>query len=245
MLSEKLKEIESNRETQTKNRKDKIKISLVGYTNAGKSTIFNLLTESDVFAEDKLFATLDSTTRVFQVDKAHSALLSDTVGFIRKLPAHLVASFKSTLNEVRDADILLHIIDITHPFYEDHISVVNQTLKELKFEDKVILHVFNKVDILEDKDVIEHVTRKYENVVIVSAIRGFRIEELKNMVKDVIEEKFGDETIELTYAQSGVVSSIHNLAKVNDLKYEDDKIIVKFRADKMNSEKIRRLIESG
>lgn len=245
MLSEKLKEIESNRETQTKNRKDKIKVSLVGYTNAGKSTIFNLLTESDVFAEDKLFATLDSTTRVFQVDKAHSALLSDTVGFIRKLPAHLVASFKSTLNEVRDADILLHIIDVTHPFYEDHISVVNQTLKELKFEDKVILHVFNKVDILEDKDVIEHVTRKYENVVIVSAIRGFRIEELKNMVREVIEEKFGDETIELSYAQSGIVSSIHNLAKVNDLKYEDDKIIVKFRADKMNSEKIRRLIESG
>ena len=242
MLTAKLKEIETNREIQVKNRKEMVKISLVGYTNAGKSTIFNLLTESDVFAEDKLFATLDSTTRVFQVDKTHTALLSDTVGFIRKLPAHLVASFKSTLNEVRDADILLHIIDITHPFYEDHISVVNQTLKDLHFEDKVLIHVFNKVDILEDKDRIELVNRRYENVVIVSAKRGFRIEELKSMVREIIESKFGDETLELTYAQSGLVSAIHDLAKVNDLKYEDDRIVIKFRADKVNSEKIKRLV---
>lgn len=242
MLTAKLKEIETNREIQVKNRKEMVKISLVGYTNAGKSTIFNLLTESDVFAEDKLFATLDSTTRVFQVDKTHTALLSDTVGFIRKLPAHLVASFKSTLNEVRDVDILLHIIDITHPFYEDHISVVNQTLKDLHFEDKVLIHVFNKVDVLEDKDRIELVNRRYENVVIVSAKRGFRIEELKSMVREIIESKFGDETLELTYAQSGLVSAIHDLAKVNDLKYEDEKIVIKFRADKVNSEKIKRLV---
>ena len=242
MLTDKLKEIESNRETQTKNRKEMVKVSLVGYTNAGKSTIFNLLTESDVFAEDKLFATLDSTTRVFQVDKTHTTLLSDTVGFIRKLPAHLVASFKSTLNEVRDADILLHIIDITHPFYEDHISVVNQTLKDLHFEDKVLIHVFNKVDVLEDRDRIEYVNRKYENTVIVSAKRGFQIEELKSMVTNIIEEKFGDEVIELDYSQSGLVSSIHNLAKVNDLKYEDDRIVVRYRADKVNSEKIKRLL---
>lgn len=242
MLTAKLKEIESNREIQVKNRKEMVKISLVGYTNAGKSTIFNLLTESDVFAEDKLFATLDSTTRVFPVDKTHTALLSDTVGFIRKLPPHLVASFKSTLNEVRDADILLHIIDITHPFYEDHISVVNQTLKDLHFEDKVLLHVFNKVDVLEDKDRIEFVNRKYENVVIVSAKRGFRIEELKSMVREIIESKFGDETLELNYAQSGLVSAIHDLAKVNELKYEDDRIVVRFRADKTNSEKIKRLV---
>lgn len=242
MLTAKLKEIEANREIQVKNRKEMVKISLVGYTNAGKSTIFNLLTESDVFAEDKLFATLDSTTRVFQVDKTHTALLSDTVGFIRKLPAHLVASFKSTLNEVRDADILLHIIDITHPFYEDHISVVNQTLKDLHFEDKVLIHVFNKVDVLEDKDRIELVNRRYENVVIVSAKRGFRIEELKSMVREIIESKFGDETLELNYAQSGLVSAIHDLAKVNDLKYEDEKIVIKFRADKVNSEKIKRLV---
>jgi GTP-binding protein HflX len=242
MLSDKLKEIESNRDTQTKNRKDIVKVALVGYTNAGKSTIFNLLTESDVFAEDKLFATLDSTTRVFEVDKTHTALLSDTVGFIRKLPTHLIASFKSTLNEVRDADILLHIIDITHPFYEDHIKVVDQTLKDLRFEDKVLIHVFNKVDLLEDKEVIESVNRKYDNTVIVSAVRGFRIEELKIMVKDIIETKFNDETLELDYTQSGIVASIHNLAKVNDLRYEDDKIVIKFRADKMNSEKIKRLV---
>ncbi len=142
-LKEKLEKIESQRITQSQGRKDLTRISLVGYTNAGKSTLFNLLTSSSVFAENKLFATLDSTTRSFEIEHGEKLLLSDTVGFIRKLPPHLVASFKSTLNEVRDADIILHVVDLSHPFYEDHIRVVDQTLKELGCDKENIIRIFN------------------------------------------------------------------------------------------------------
>ena len=121
-LKEKLKKIEKQRKTQSQQRNEFIRITLVGYTNVGKSTMFNLLTNADVFAENKLFATLDSTTRMLDIGNKEKLLISDTVGFIRKLPPNLVASFKSTLNEVRDADIILHIIDLTHPYFEDQDS---------------------------------------------------------------------------------------------------------------------------
>ncbi|MCK5088087.1 MAG: GTPase HflX, partial [Melioribacteraceae bacterium] len=122
-LKEKLGKIESQYKTKSLKRKDFLRASLVGYTNAGKSTLINLLTEADVLAEDKLFATLDSTTRSFELEKNKSIMISDTVGFIRKLPHNLVASFKSTLNVVKDADFILHVIDVSHPFFEDHINV--------------------------------------------------------------------------------------------------------------------------
>ncbi len=174
-LKEKLIKIESQRETQSLSRKDLIKISLVGYTNAGKSTLFNLLTSADVFAEDKLFATLDSTTRSLELNKNQKILLSDTVGFIRKLPPNLVASFKSTLNEVRDADIILHVIDLSHQYYEDHIQVVEETLKEFGGNKKTIIKVFNKVDLVIDKSKINYVLNKYDNSVVISAHRGINI----------------------------------------------------------------------
>ncbi len=123
----------------------------MGYTNAGKSTLINLLTEADVLAENKLFATLDSTTRSLEIEKGKQMLISDTVGFIRKLPHNLIESFKSTLNVVRDSDIILHVIDISHPFFEDHIKVVDETLKELGCDTKPKLHLFNKVDNLEER----------------------------------------------------------------------------------------------
>jgi len=123
-LKEKLTQIESHRVTQSAGRKNATRIAIAGYTNAGKSTLFNLLTSSDVFAEDKLFATLDSTTRLLEVHDTEKILISDTVGFIRKLPPQLVASFKSTLSEVREADIIFHVIDASHNFYEDHLKVV-------------------------------------------------------------------------------------------------------------------------
>ena len=156
-LKEKLKKIESQRSTQSSNRKNHVRVSLAGYTNAGKSTLFNLLTKSDVFAEDKLFATLDSTTRALDLIGRQKMLISDTVGFIRKLPPHLVASFKSTLNEVRDADIILHVIDMSHHFYEDHLKIVDDTLKEFGSEDKIEIKVFNKVDAVKDKSKIEFI----------------------------------------------------------------------------------------
>lgn len=145
LLKEKLKQIDKQNETQRKNRGELIRVALVGYTNVGKSTIMNMISKSEVFAENKLFATLDTTVRKVVIDNL-PFLLSDTVGFIRKLPHHLVECFKSTLDEVREADILVHVVDISHPNFEDHINTVNETLKDLGAIDKPVITVFNKID---------------------------------------------------------------------------------------------------
>lgn len=148
LLRKRLAEIDKQSLTQRKERGEFIRVALVGYTNVGKSTIMNLISKSDVFAENKLFATLDTTTR--KVVLGHTPfLLSDTVGFIRKLPHHLVESFKSTLDEVREADLLLHVVDISHPNYEEQLAVVEKTLQDLKTTDKPVITVFNKMDIYE------------------------------------------------------------------------------------------------
>jgi GTP-binding protein HflX len=145
LLKEQLKKIDVQMTTQRKNRGKMIRVSLVGYTNVGKSTIMNLLSKSDVFAEDKLFATLDTTVRKVVIENL-PFLLSDTVGFIRKLPTDLIESFKSTLDEVRESDLLVHIVDISHPVFEEQIKVVNDTLKDLSVSEKPLIIVFNKID---------------------------------------------------------------------------------------------------
>lgn len=148
LLRKRLSEIDKQAQTQRKDRGEFIRVALVGYTNVGKSTLMTLLSKSDVFAENKLFATLDTTTRKVVFENT-PFLLSDTVGFIRKLPHHLVESFKSTLDEVREADILLHVVDISHPAYEDQLGVVNKTLQEIGAFEKPILTIFNKMDLYE------------------------------------------------------------------------------------------------
>jgi GTP-binding protein HflX len=154
-LKVQLEKIDRQMVTQRKNRGQMIQVALVGYTNVGKSTIMNLVSKSDVFAENKLFATLDTTVRKVVIENL-AFLLSDTVGFIRKLPHGLVEAFKSTLDEVRNADILCHIVDISHPGFEEQISVVNETLKEIGANDKKVILVFNKIDaftyILKEED---------------------------------------------------------------------------------------------
>jgi GTPase len=242
-LKEKLKSIESQRQTQSKGRKDFVRISIAGYTNAGKSTLFNLLTKSDVFAEDKLFATLDSTTRTINFDTKGKILLSDTVGFIRKLPAHLVASFKSTLNEVRDSDIIIHMIDLSHPYFEDHLKVVEDTLKEFDSEHKKEILVFNKVDSITDKGTIGYVRNKYPNSVIISAQKGINISSLIKSIENIIEESFVEEELTLRIEQTKLASQIHDLAEVTSVKYNQDTVLFKFRANKENSEKIKKLLE--
>lgn len=144
-LKDQLKKIDRQMFSQRGNRGSLVRIALVGYTNAGKSTIMNLLSKSEVFAENKLFATLDTTVRKVVIENV-PFLLSDTVGFIRKLPTQLIESFKSTLDEVREADILMHVVDISHPNFEDHIRVVNETLKDINAHDKPVYLVFNKID---------------------------------------------------------------------------------------------------
>ncbi len=152
-LRRSLEKFENQKAVQRKSRGKLVRVALIGYTNVGKSTLMNALTKADVFAENKLFATLDTTTRKVVIGNL-PFLLSDTVGFIRKLPTHLVESFKSTLDEVREADLLLHVVDISHPEFEDHIRVVNKTLQDLKAADKPTILVFNKIDLYtyEEKD---------------------------------------------------------------------------------------------
>ncbi len=242
LLKEKLVKIESQRSTQRHGREDFTRISLVGYTNAGKSTLFNLLTNSDVFAEDKLFATLDSTTRLLGVGKNGKLLLSDTVGFIRKLPHNLVASFKSTLDEVRNADIILHVIDLSHPFFEDHIKVVEQTLNELGCRDKVILKVFNKVDAVQDRSRIQFAKNNFDGCVIISAQRGINISGLNEMLANIIEGSFVEERIAIGLAESKKAATIHSLAEVLSTKYDHKSMHITYRARKENSDKIKKIV---
>ncbi|MEI6088510.1 MAG: GTPase HflX [Bacteroidota bacterium] len=206
LLRKRLGDIDKQAFTQRKERGEFIRVALVGYTNVGKSTIMTLLSKSDVFAENKLFATLDTTTRKVVFENT-PFLLSDTVGFIRKLPHHLVESFKSTLDEVREADILLHVIDVSHPQYEEQIGVVNKTLQELKAFDKPILSVFNKMDMyiertfddwLEDQvkeELLQDLKDKWNlatdhNCVFVSAVEKMNIDELKEMMLERIRTQY-------------------------------------------------------
>lgn len=245
LLKEKLKKIESVRETQSHNRKDFVRICLVGYTNAGKSTLFNLLTDAGVFAEDKLFATLDSTTRGVDLGRSDRILLSDTVGFIRKLPANLVASFRSTLNEVKDADIILHVVDLAHPYYEDHIKVVRDTMKDLGNDTKPVILVFNKVDAVEDKDKIAFARNKYENSVVISAERGINITSLKDLINKFVEESFVEEMVDLSISDSKTAARIHTLAEVTSTKYDAKKIHITYKTNKENSDKIKKLVNGN
>jgi GTP-binding protein HflX len=164
LLKEKLKEIDKQMSVQRGNRGQLVRVALVGYTNVGKSTMMNLLSKSEVFAENKLFATLDTTVRKVVLENL-PFLLTDTVGFIRKLPHQLVESFKSTLDEVREADLLIHILDISHPNFEDHYNVVNETLAEIDDSEKPVILVFNKIDAYnyEEKDENDPSPMKPEN----------------------------------------------------------------------------------
>ncbi len=205
-LKKKLEKIDQQNTTQRKTRGKMIRVALVGYTNVGKSTLMNLLTKSEVFAENKLFATLDTTVRKLAFDGI-PFLLSDTVGFIRKLPHHLVESFKSTLDEVRESDILLHVVDMAHPQYEDHIRTVQQTLSDLDATDKPILMVFNKVDLFREKEYDElldeegkqeveeglqdRLTREFgDRLVFVSAITKENIDSLRMKITALVREEY-------------------------------------------------------
>jgi len=195
LLKEELEKIDKQRQTQRKSRSNIVRVSLVGYTNVGKSTLMNLLSKSSLKAENKLFATVDATVRKVVIGDI-PFLLSDTVGFIRKLPHHLIESFKSTLDEVREADILLHVVDISHPFHDNHIEVVKKTLAELGAGDITTILVLNKIDLLEhDQNVkLEELTGYYrqhgfDNVVFISAHRKENIHALRKMLFDEVKKK--------------------------------------------------------
>ena len=206
-LKDKLEEIDRQMSTQRSNRGQLVRVALVGYTNVGKSTMMNILSKSDVFAENKLFATLDTTVRKVVLENL-PFLLSDTVGFIRKLPTQLVESFKSTLDEVREADILVHVLDISHPTFEEHFRVVNETLKEIKAIDKPTLVVFNKIDayhpVIKSPDDLTPPTRENLSleelekswmskispgrIVFISAEKRINLDELRSVLYEMVKE---------------------------------------------------------
>ena len=207
LLKKKIETIDKQMEVQRGNRGQLVRVALVGYTNVGKSTLMNVISKSEVFAENKLFATLDTTVRKVVIRNL-PFLLTDTVGFIRKLPTQLIDSFKSTLDEVREADLLLHIVDISHPNFEEHIASVNQTLADIKSADKPMIMVFNKIDAykeekIEEDDLITEKTKVHnsleewqqtwmnklgENVIFISALNKENIEDFKRKVYEAVRQ---------------------------------------------------------
>ncbi|NMB82489.1 MAG: GTPase HflX, partial [Ignavibacteria bacterium] len=243
-LKENLKRIEAQQITKSSSRKNFVNATLVGYTNAGKSTLLNLLTNAGVLAEDKLFATLDSTTRSFELDKNKKVLLSDTVGFIRKLPHNLVASFKTTLNVVKDADIILHVIDASHEFYDDQIKVVEETLKELSSSNKKQIKIFNKIDLLKDRHIIETLSNHYPDSIFISAARGIGISKLIESLSNIFEQNFTPRQVKVKHANSKIISKIYELAEVINAEYDDDFVILDYRANSTIHNQIKKLISN-
>lgn len=238
VLKEKLKKLDKQRSTQRKGRSGAIRASLVGYTNAGKSTLMNSLTETDVLAEDRLFATLDSTVRKLNL-KDHSVLLSDTVGFIRKLPHNLIESFKSTLDEVREADILLHVVDASTPSIDEHVDVVESTLEELGVQDVRTLLVFNKIDRL-DSESLGQLKQSHPEAVFVSAVRGIGLVTLKKKIEQTIQEDYVDFRYKIPLTHYKIAAWLHEMAVVRQEQFEADEVDISGSI----SQKSRKIVEA-
>ena len=222
-----LQKVEKHRRVQRKQRQEMINVSLVGYTNAGKSTLFNALTSEKRLTEDKLFATLDPTTRLLDLPDNRHVLLSDTVGFLKKLPHHLVASFKATLEEVVEADLLLHVVDVAHPEAESQIDAVDEVLKELDAFERPTLMVFNKVDLLENEEYTQLFRNKYPDSLAISAQNGTGLEALK----DLLAERFSTHNVEvsiaLSYQDGKALDYLYKHGEVSDTDYQGESIRVK------------------
>jgi len=241
-LKEKLDKIDQQRHTQRKGRSDKVRISLVGYTNAGKSTLMNALTDTEVLAENRLFATLDSTVRKYEVGN-HEALLSDTVGFIRKLPHDLIASFKSTLDEVRECDILLHVVDAASMMVQDYIDVVEETLEDMDVNGKKSLIVFNKIDAI-DTQRIKELKRAYPEAVFISAERGIGLSKLEDRIQELIEEDFVTKTMKIPAAKYEGVAFLHREANIIEKKYVGSDIKLTFSIAKPDLMRLQTILDN-
>ncbi len=213
-LKERLQKIDKQRTTQRKGRDQYSRVSLVGYTNAGKSTLMNALADTSVLAEDRLFATLDATTRVVYVAQNKQVLLSDTVGFIRKLPHRLIESFKSTLDEVREADLLLHVLDASHRGFKEQKRVVLETLKELDSHEKPTLLIFNKIDALKDPAELIALKQDFPDAAFVSALRGIGLVELKKKLIELIESDFIEKTLLMPVTDQKTVAYLRRIGEI-------------------------------
>lgn len=242
-LKEKLKQIKQQKEIQRKQRSNLPRLALVGYTNAGKSTLMNLITGANVITENKLFSTLDTTVRKVTLSPSREFLISDTVGFIKKLPHHLIVSFLTTLSEAVESDILLHVIDISDPLIDENIKVVNETLKELNCDKKSIIMVFNKIDLLKDRELLAYYKNKYKNSVFISAIRSININSFIDQIFTLLNLHLKEYTLFLKLDEQKLLSLIYNTTKVINIDYDENGIKITFQASEINYNNIIKYIE--
>jgi GTPase len=228
-LERKLVQIDKEKKTQRKNRTGTYKVALVGYTNAGKSTLMNCFTGADTLVEDKLFATLDSTVRKIKKNFPYPVLLSDTVGLINKLPHDLVASFKSTLDEVRSADLLIHVVDISHPEYAEQMNTADDLLREMGVDDLDILTVFNKIDALSDIEILDRALNSFPSSIGISCHSGQGMESLRQKIIYHYEKKLAPYRLELNHSQAMLVQKIRKFALVLKEDYNPDGIVLSLR----------------
>ncbi|GAB6137214.1 GTPase HflX [Halanaerobaculum tunisiense] len=239
-LQEKLDQVRKNRHLRRQNRKHPV-VSLVGYTNAGKSTLMNLLTTADVEVKDKLFATLDSTLRQIELPIGRQVIVSDTVGFIKKLPHDLVAAFKATLEEIKEADLLLHVVDSSHPNLTDRITVVHSVLEDLGVLDKEIITVFNKSDLVEDSK-LELLQRDYQNSVTMSALTGVGKEDLLDQVSSFFLQDMEQIQVHLPYESANWLDKIYQEGKVLEKEYSTAGITVQAQVPHKMAAKLKDIL---
>jgi GTP-binding protein HflX len=228
-LGEELAEIQRRKQRQVASRRGHMTVSLVGYTNAGKSTLMNALTEAGVLVEDKLFATLDTRTRRWQLPGWGPVLLSDTVGFIRDLPHHLVASFRATLEEARQADLLLHVADAASPVVFAQISAVYTVLRELGIEEKDTLLVLNKIDLVRDRNQLEATLSRYPNAIPISARSGQGLAQLAKTVAEALSRNFVDVDVEMEVGNGRMLARLAEHGEVLSKSYHDSRVVVHCR----------------
>jgi len=221
-LKKELEKIDQERTVQSKGRQTYFRAALVGYTNAGKSTIMNVLSGADVFVEDQLFATLDTTIRQVDINDSHQVLLSDTVGFVRKLPHDLVASFRSTLKEVVDADLLLVVLDASSPHVSDHYKTIKNVLDEIDAGDKRSLIVLNKIDLVEDMKILNQLKQTFPEAVMISALDKLRLDELLKSIESIMNEDFQTVDVDIPFANGKIISEIQDDMDVLDREYYDE-----------------------
>jgi GTP-binding protein HflX len=244
LLKERLADVQRARDVQRQSRRGEFRASLVGYTNVGKSSILKALSGADdVFVENRLFATLDPLTRDVPLGDHGHALLTDTVGFIRKLPHHLVASFRATLEEASDADILLHVIDASHPTWEEQRVVVDQVLAELGLQEKPVLHVFNKIDRLDDETLAamqERIANLLPNSVFVSTVAPDGLEPLKRALIVALRGRTNVAELRLGAGEGKLLAEIHRGSEVLDQRMDGDELVLRARVDDALAGRLRR-----
>lgn len=250
-LKDKLDDIAQQHETRRKGRSDELtRIALVGYTNVGKSSLLNVIASdkrSHVFVENRLFATLDATTRAAELSHGRKILVTDTVGFIRKLPTKLVASFRTTLSEAEEADILLHVVDISNPNFEEQVETVKQTLKDLHVDHKPVIMVFNKIDRLDpdQRAMMSSLRDRYPHSVFISAERGIGVNQLKAEIEKVITEDSFEITVEVPLEHYEIASRLHELGEVVERVHTEEFVRLKLRVHSRNRERVERLLANA